>query len=259
MADAELSPSASEEKGGAKGDETIAGLPKSSSLGAELADSRAPTTLIAALIAWSVTLAPAGFGKGTPGIAAVLAVAALAAGMVGPFVARKRPHLGRHVGITLFAGLSTLTWIASPAAIHPTTLDPVRGVCGAIAWGVYALSWSDRWGQRREAAPADPEAGSLLARATLPALATPLAGFGLLVALGFLTLAWRVREPERALVSQSVAILCGVGVVTAAATVAIARGKRRATTGRRLSSVAVRALVLLVAAAVAGAVVAVVR
>jgi len=236
-------------------DDVAEGVPgERSPLGDELRAGRAPPTMAAVLIAWSVTLAPSGFGRGAPAAALVLSLAALGAGLVGPLVARTRPRAGRHVGISLFVALAVATWLAGAQAIHPLRLDSVRGAFGAIAWGVFALSWSDRWGPRAEVIPADPDAPLLLPRASLPAGATLVTAFGVAVGLAYVILAFRVHEPDRALASQTVALACAVGMATAAGVVATARGKRRSASGRRLSPPVIRALLLLFTAAVAGAV-----
>jgi len=188
-------------------------------------------------------------------LGAVLAVGALGAGVGGAILARTRPRLGRHVGISLFAALGTATWLAGEHAIHPLRLDPIRGTFGAIAWGVFALAWSERWSSRSEPVPLDPEAPLLLPRAALPLLATTIATVGVAAALLFVALGFQVRDPDRALVAQAVAIACAVAVVTASGVVATARGKRRPESGRRLTPPVVRALMLLVAAAIAGPVI----
>lgn len=232
-------------------------LPAASRLAVELREGRAPPTIVAALLAWALTLVPSGLGPGAPLLAGVLCIAAAGAGVGGPLLARRRPRAGRHLGITAFAALATATWLSGPQAIHPLRLDPIRGVLGAVAWGVFALSWSERWGSSAEAVPAnvDPEgAPLLLPRAALPVLATFISVVGVALALVYLVLAFRVRDAERALVSQTAALACAVAVVTAAGVVATARGKHRPPTGRRLSPPVVRALLLLVTTAIAGAV-----
>jgi hypothetical protein len=241
-------------------DDAIAGLPgERSRLADELRVGRTSPTLVAVTIAWGATLAPAGFGRGAPVLAGLLSVAALAAGLAGPVMARKSARTGRHVGITLFVSLAVATWLVGSAAIHPIRLDAIRGVFGAIAWGVFALSWSERWGPRPDAVPADPEAPLLLPRAALPLGAVPLTAVALAAALGYLVLAFRVRDPDRALLAQAAALACGVAVVAAAGVVATARGKRRSSTGRRLTPPVVRSLLLLCAVAVGGAIVTALR
>ncbi len=241
------------------GAEAAEGVPPPSRLATELREGRAPPTIAAVLIAWALTLGPACFGRGASLLAGALAFGALAAGVAGPLVARARPRLGRHVGVSLFAALATLTWLVDSHAIHPLRLDPVRGVLGAIAWGVFALAWSERWSARADPVPADPEAPLLLPRAALSPLATPLTAMGVAFAVGYLVLAFRVRDADRALVTQAVALACSVALVVGSGVVATTRGKPRAPPTRRLTPPVVRALLLLVTTAIAGAVITALR
>lgn len=231
----------------------------SETIAAELREGSAPPTIAAVMIAWVLTLGPSGFGRGSSLLASATSVLALLAGLAGPLIARRYVRLGRHVGITLFAGFSTATWVMDSYAIHPFRLDPVRGVLGGIAWGVFALAWSERWSSRSAVMPADPDAPILLPRAALQPLAAPITAVGVLFALVYLWLAFQVRDPERALVTQAAALACGVGVVVASGIVSTARGKPRTTSSRRLTPTVVRALLLLVTTAVMGAVITALR
>jgi len=227
--------------------------------GDELRQGRTAPMIAAALVAWAITVAPVGLSRGAPAGAGVLAIAALLAGMGGPALLSTRPRLGRLAGISLFLACATGTWLLGSAAIHPLRLDPVRGIFGAVAWGIFALSWSDRWGPKPKIVPPDPDAPLLLARASLPALAVPTATFGVIAAIGFLIVAFRIRDPDRALIAQALAVACAVAVVSASATVAVSRGKVRRSGGRRLTHTAGRALLLLFTFAIAGAVVVALR
>ncbi len=247
---------------GTGGDPTRSGEPHSLRLAQELREGNAPPTIAAALIAWAVTLAPCGLGRGASGITTALCVGALGAGVGGPLLARKGPRflrLARHLGISLFAFLATGTWLTGAYAIEPLRLDPVRGVFGAVAWGVFALSWSERWGSRAEAEPVDPDAPQLFPRAALPVLATAIAALGVAASVSYMALAFRARDPDRALVAQAAALACGVAVVVAAGVVATSRNKPRAEAGRRLTPRVVRALLLLATTAIVGAVITALR
>ena len=225
----------------------------------DLSEGRAAPILVAALITWAITVAPVGFGRGASIAAGLVSVLALGAGLGGGILLAKRPALARHLGISAFLGFATLTWLANPAAIHPLRLDPIRGAFGALAWSIFALAWSERWGPRARTVPADPDAPLLLARSSLAPLAQPIAALGVVASLVYLVLAFRVRDPDRALVAQALALAYSVAVVTAASTVATARGKPRNPGGRRLTAPVVRALLFLVTFAVAGAVVTLLR
>jgi hypothetical protein len=219
-----------------------------------LKDAQTAQAGLAALLAWSITVAPAAFARGSPGGAQAAAMLALLIGLGGPVLATRWRRIGRHVGVTAFLALCVVAWLQGAVAISPTRLDPTRAALGAVAWGVFALAWSDRW-KRAPAPPIDPNAPSLTARAALPPFALPIAAGASLAAITLLAMAWRVREPDRAVVTHALAALCAVALVSAAASVAIGRGKRAPVGIRRLTSSATRPLVLLAAVAVAGAVV----
>lgn len=247
-------------EGDASEGEGVAGVPgPRSPIVEELFVGRAPPTLVAVVIAWAATIAPSGFSRGASIFGASVAIASLIAGLSGPLLARTRPRAGRHLGISLFVALAVATWLAGAHAIHPLRLDPIRGAFGAISWGVFALSWSDRWGSSPAAAPVDPDAPLLLPRAALPMGATAITGIGVALALGYLVLAFFVRDPDRALATQAAAIACAVALITAAGVVATARDKRRSSSGRRLTPPVVRSLLMLVTIAIAGAVVTALR
>lgn len=222
---------------------------------AALREVRTLQGMLAAVLAWSITVAPAAFARGSAPWAKVLALLALPCGALAPLLMPARRRLARHLGITAFLVLAVLSWLLASPAIQPARLDPVRAAIGAVAWGVFALSWRDRWPSGASPEP-DPDAPSLLARAHLPSLAAAIAGAGAVCGLVLLVLAWRVREADRALLAQAVAIATAIAVITAAAEVAVGRGRRQAGGGaRRLTPTAVRPLLLLIAFAIAGAVV----
>jgi hypothetical protein len=224
----------------------------------ELRESGPPPTLLAAVVAWAITLAPAALARSSPRSAIFTAVAAVLAGVLGPLLLSVHPRLGRHVGISLFLGLGTITWLLTSPTIQPARLDPMRAAIGAVAWGVFALSWNERWKSKMQP-EVDLQAPALQARSTLPRLAVPIAAVGILAGLGYLAVAWRVREVDRALFAHALALGCSVAVITSAATVAVARGRAPQASSRRLTAQALRPLILLVALAVGGAIVIVLR
>ncbi|WP_437329280.1 hypothetical protein [Sorangium sp. So ce381] len=234
-------------------DRPEAPLPGAAHFDLGLGGGRAPQALLAAVVAWMITVAPAGFGRGAPVFASIAAALAFLCGVAAPLLAATHRRLARHLGISVFLALVTLTWLLASPSLQPSRLDPVRAAIGAIAWGIFALSWRDRWDVRRQPEP-EPDAPLLQARAHLPPLATAIVAFGALVSLAILVLAWRVRDPDRALLAQAVAVACAVALITAASGVAVARGRRHTAGARRLPHRAVRHLVVLIVFAVLGAV-----
>ncbi len=166
-------------------------------------------------------------------------------------------QIGRHVGISLFLAAAAATWLLTDKAIDPTYLDAIRAAIGAIAWGVYALSWGEPWtafGAAERKPEVDPMAAPLRARATLAPFAVPIATVGAVAAMVAMVAAWRVRDPIRAVIAQALGVAVSVALVSASATLAVLRGKARSTGDRKITSPIVRALLLLVGFAVLGAV-----
>jgi hypothetical protein len=231
-------------------------------IAAEMRGGGAPgQTMLAAFVAWAITVAPATFSRASDPYGRPFALLALAAGAAGPLLRRSRPELGRHLGISAFLAFTTLAWLFASPAIQPARLEPLRAAVGAIAWGAYALSWRERWdeGEGKPEPSREPDAPLLQARSTLPPGAIPIAAAGIVAALATLILAWNVRDAERALAAQAIAVACAVAVVTIAGTVAVDRGRRSSRGSRRFTSAAVKALLMLVVFAVAGVAIMVLR
>jgi nitrate reductase NapE component len=220
---------------------------------------RALPPIVAGALSWALTVAPVGFGRGRGALSMLAATVALAAALSGPLLLARRPRISRHVGISIFAFASLAAWLANSAALHPLRLEPSRGAFGAIAWGVFAVSWSDRWGAASRAAAPEREWAQLSARATLAPLSAPIVAIGVAAGLGYIVFAFQVRDPDRALLAQAAALLAGVVVASAAATVATARGKPRSMGGRRITPAVIHALLLLGLLLVVGAIVVVLR
>jgi hypothetical protein len=229
-------------------------------------EGQAPQGLVAALIAWSITVAPAAFGRGVPIAARAVAVLALAAGLAGPCVAASVPRplrlgkrlgprsIGRALGISGFLALSTVAWLLSSAALQPSRLDPIRAGIGAVSWAVFALAWSDRWSLG--APPViDERAPSLPARAALPRGALAVSAVAVVAGLAYTVLAWRVRDADRSALSHVVATGCAVWLLGAAGAVATGRGKPPSRLPRRVGAAGLRSVLVLTAVVIGGAVV----
>lgn len=221
--------------------------------------------LLCATLAWTVTVLPVAFSAAGSLPARVTACLALLAAVVGPALAVRRRHIGRYVGISGFLLLATVTWLLARQAIDPVRIDSIRAAIGAVAWGVYALSWGEPWtafgapdksaDKKSDEAPAAP----LRARATLAPIAVPIASIGAVCSVALMIFVWQIRDGSRSLVAQVLGVAVCVGLVSGSATVAIARGKSRSSSEKRVTTSVVRTLVLLVFFAVCGAVILAVR
>lgn len=215
---------------------------------------RTPQTMIAAVLAWSVTVAPAAFARGSAPAARLFAVLAILAGLAGPLFLAERRRIGRHLGITVFLALALGAWLFSLPALHPARLSPLRAATGSLAWAIFALSWREVWPKPAERTEAEAQTAVLPPRASLPIMSVPILSAAIVGALFFVFAAYRTREAERGLVAQALAVACGAALVTGAATIAITHGKDRSLgAGRRFTALVVRSLVLLVVVALGGA------
>jgi hypothetical protein len=217
---------------------------------AALREPAAQKGVLTAVVAWSLTVAPAAFARSSMASLGAVAIGALVAGLAGPIVAVSRPNAGRHVGITAFLALSVGVWVLAPASLDPARLEPIRAALGSLAWGLYALGWRGPKPAPTRPKP-DPSAPALKARSALPRLAVPVASLGVLAAMACLAFAWRARTVERAAFAQGVAVACAVALVSASAHIATSRGRPRAPS-RRVPPLAVRSLLLLAAVVVGG-------
>jgi hypothetical protein len=219
-----------------------------------LKSTRTPQTMIAAVVAWAITVAPAAFSRGSAGAARACAVLALACGLLGPLFLGERRRIGRHLGITAFLAFSLGAWLLSLHALHPVRLSPFRAATGSVAWAIFALSWREVWPTPPDAREQEAQVAPLQPRASLPRVSIPILTAAVLAALFLVLAAFRTREAERGLVAQGVAVACGIALVTGAATIATTIAKDRpSAAGRRFTGPVVRALVLLVAVAITGA------
>lgn len=216
--------------------------------------ARTPQTMIAAVLAWAITVAPAAFAKSSSPGARLFAVLALVAGLAGPLFLAERRRIGRHVGITAFLALSAAAWLLSQNALHPLRMSPFRAATGSLAWAIFALSWREVWPRPADKAEAESQSMPLPPRSSLPILSIPILTVAVLGSLGLVFAAFRTRDVERGLVAQAIAIACSAAVLTGASTVATTLGKDRSSgSGRRFTATVVRALLFLVIVALGGA------
>jgi hypothetical protein len=227
-----------------------------------LALSKQPAqAALTALLAWSMTVAPAAFARASSSPARVAAVVAIVAGIAGPLLVVARPRLARGLGLTAFLTLATVTWLLASVSLHPDRLDPVRASLGSLAWGLFALSWRAPRPQSHPTHPRPTEASEPLleARARLPRSVLPIAALSVVAALTCVVLAWRTREVERALLAQAVALVCATALASAGTLVALQRRGARLPAARGLQASFWRALAALVVLAVGAAIVWAVR
>ena len=225
---------------------------------------------IPGLYAWAITVAPAAWSRGAPliaKIAAVIGVIALVtapliegAGLRAPRAAQAPPAGGDRVshappsprGLSALRGWtgptwariwsvwgfvlsSAIVWTLAPGALSSARLDGVRGALGVVGWGLFAFASAGPSLRADADASARIVAGSALKpRSELPRGDGAYVAAGVLLALGMQSFGWAVASPERAVLVRLVTVVCGVAVLGATTSIALARHQTRTPASRKL-------------------------
>ena len=223
---------------------------------------------IPGLYAWSITVAPAAWSRGAPIFAKVAAVIGIIALTTAPLVegaglrrtappatvladgadrastappARSGlaalrswtgPTWARIWSVWGFVLSSAIVWALAPSALSSARLDGVRGALGVVGWALFAFA---------SAGPSlrsDPEASarivagsSLQPRSALPRGDGAYVAVGVALALAMQGVGWGVATPERAVLVRLVTVVCGVAVLGATTSIALARHGTRVPAG----------------------------
>jgi hypothetical protein len=130
---------------------------------------------------------------------------------------------------------SAIVWTLAPGALSSARLDGMRGALGVVGWALFAFA---------SAGPslrADPDASarivagsSLKPRSELPRGDGAYVAAGVVLALAMQAVGWGVPTPERAVLVRLVTVVCGVAVLGATTSIALARHVPRARASRSL-------------------------
>jgi hypothetical protein len=182
--------------------------------------------------AWAVTVAPAAWSRGAsvfPKITAVIGLFALAASLV---VEHRRPEDAQRARAIAVWGLSlssALTWLLVPSAMSTLHVDTARGLAGLVGWALFAFACAAPPVRRDESAEARVVEGPpLRPRARLARGDVALLTLGAVLACALQAVGWPCAPAARAVLVRLVALACGLAILGAAASVALARHIRRA-------------------------------
>jgi hypothetical protein len=183
----------------------------------------ATQAMVPGLYAWAVTMAPVGWTPGASTAARSAVAAGLASLLLGPIVERRAPNVAR---LAMGWGLvvsALLTWtFASEAAVR--AFDAARGIAGMFGWAVFAFAVAS---PSREPGGAVARPAALSPRAKRKRRDTPLLLLGIALVVALEIPGWRVESRDRALLLRVVALAGGLGIVTAAATIAVEHHRPR--------------------------------
>ncbi len=223
---------------------------------------------IPGLYAWAITVAPAAWSRGAPMLAKVASIVGVVALVTAPLVegagpavsadanearepkegaSRKKrsfaetarswtgPTWARAWSVWGLVLSSVIVWALVPTALSSARLDAVRGVLGMVGWALFAFA---------SAGPAlrpDPDSASRIVASTSlkPRSAVPrgdalYVGIGVVMALAMQTVGWEVAVPERAVLVRLVTVVCGIAVIGATTSIALARHGTRARAPSRM-------------------------
>ena len=214
---------------------------------------------IPGLYAWAITVAPAAWSRGTPLLAKISAIIGVIALVTAPLVegaglreppvpargerlshtppaprglgalrAWTGPTWARIWSVWGFVLSSAIVWTLAPGALSSARLDGVRGALGVVGWGLFAFASAGPSLRADADASARIVAGSALKpRSELPRGDGVYVAAGALLALGMQSVGWAVPSPERAVLVRLVTVVCGVAVLGATTSLALARHQTR--------------------------------
>jgi hypothetical protein len=145
------------------------------------------------------------------------------------------PQWARIWSVWGFVLSSAIVWTLAPGALSSARLDGVRGALGVVGWALFAFA---------SAGPslrADPDASAMIVagsslkpRSELPRGDGAYVAAGVVLALAMQAVGWGVPTPERAVLVRLVTVVCGVAVLGATTSIALARHVPRARASRSL-------------------------
>lgn len=192
---------------------------------------------IPGLYAWAVTVAPAAWNRGAPVFAKVFAVLGLVALGAALVLEHRRPDgaaRARAVAVWGLSLTSAFTWLLVPSAMSTLRIDVTRGVAGMLGWAMFAFACAAPPVRSSEANEARVVEGPpLRPRTRLARGDLAILSLGAFLACALQVVGWRSGPAERGVLVRLVALACGLAVLGAATSVALARHVRRIPPSRR--------------------------
>ncbi|HLV64501.1 MAG TPA: hypothetical protein VKY73_01755 [Polyangiaceae bacterium] len=184
--------------------------------------------LFPGVYAWATTVASPAFARDASVLTRLAAVAALLGLFAGVYWLGRVPRLGRVLGIHGFIGLAMATWVSARHDGIQLAPEPLVAAFGALGWMIYAFGWGELRGPLTvpEDDPRVIPGAPLASRGALGRRATLAFSLGLVGALSFVVLAFRVARPTHAILAHAVALAAGLWVLGAATRVALERAPR---------------------------------
>lgn len=156
------------------------------------------------------------------------ALVSLAALVLSFTLSGSRPRASRWLGVYVFLLASLAAWALLGSRLSSEQLDPVRSALGGVGFLLHALAWGAPPREPDEAAPDNLVPGSPLQPRHRPVRASPFVlGAGIVLALLPSAAAFGVERPGASLLAHTLAVGCGLLLVTASVDIALQVGKPR--------------------------------
>lgn len=180
--------------------------------------------------AWFTTVAWPSVAGDAPVTAKAASGLALLLLISGAWLAAVEHRLAASVGIAAFFGACVATWVLAGPRLSGAAMDPLEATLGGIGWVLFVLGWGS--GHQPPPIAGQPRGGEpareLRPRGRLARGAGAILGSAVAAACGLLFLGWSVGPGAHALLARTVVLLGSVGLVVAAAQIAVDRGRTRA-------------------------------
>jgi hypothetical protein len=207
---------------------------------------------IPGLYAWSITVAPAAWSRGSSWVAkgaSLIGVLALVTAPVIEATTRLATANEEKKGLSSWTGptwariwsvwglvlSSAIVWALAPAALSSARLDGVRGSLGIVGWALFAFASAGPVLQHDPASSGrSVRSTSLKPRSEVPRGDGVYVAVGVVAALSMQAVGWGVAAPERAVLVRLVTVVCGVAVIGGTTSIALARHVKRVPASRRV-------------------------
>ena len=178
---------------------------------------------LAGAYAWAVAVAPLAWAPGSSIATKVGVAAALIALLSGVLGERWRSPWIRPASLWGVVLASAFTWSTFPIGLGIARIDPVRGISGMLAWGLYALAYASPALQPIVQAVPAASNEPLVERRRLPPGDLLYVVAGTLVAVAFQLPGWSLADSGRALLTRLLGVASGLVAVGLATDLAARR------------------------------------
>lgn len=189
---------------------------------------------LAGLAVWAISIAPLTLDAQANAPLRLAATLCLTPALAGAWQLQSNPRLARHLGVTLFTGLAVACWAMASVQGILGKFDQFQAGLGALAWAVFATSWTHPWSVPDSQLGLAPEGETLNLKPRRPPRRATLfiVAFGTLCGLGCLAAAATITGGTRAVLAQVIATAAAIAFISTSARLAALGGTTASKEGR---------------------------